>query len=295
MKTIAYILFSVMLAGLASCQDVRTVKVKVTEEDGTPIEGVDATVTFLGYGGKSTQRVTGETDSSGTFQASGRPELRMFVRLEKESYYKTESDRLSRKKDHDLTYVLKKIKDPLSLYAKRLQVVAPVIGSYFAYDCQAGDWVKPHGSGEVEDLIFKVTVLRDTEKYTDYHHELVMTFSNREDGFMRFKQDQKSLLKSPYQAPSKVEYEKHLLYFKKREPDKGAQTNADPLGGYIFRLRTKLNERGEIISCHYAKAYGDIPDLKIYFNPTPNDRNLEFDPERNLFTNLDSTEQVREP
>lgn len=284
-----------MLVGLASCQEIRTVKVKVTEEDGTPIEGVDVKTTFLGYSGQTTERVSGKTDALGVFQASGSPELRMFVRLEKEGYYETKSDRLSRKKDHDLSYVLRKIKKPISFYAKRLQVVAPVIGSEFAYDCETGDWVRPHGNGNVKDLVFKVVVHRDANKYTDYHHELVMTFSNKEDGFVRFKQNQKSLLKSPYQAPSKVEYEKSLSYFKKREPGKGAQTNGDPLGGYIFRLRTKLNERGEIISCHYAKAYGDIPDLKIYFNPTPNDRNLEFDPERNLFTNLDSTEQVREP
>jgi len=30
-------------------------------------------------------------------------------------------------------------------------------------------------------------------------------------------------------------------------------------------------------------------------NPTPNDRNVEFDPKKNLFTNLSSLEQVREP
>ena len=294
MKKIAYI-FSVMLAGLASCKEVSTVKVKATEEDGTPIEGVDATVTFLGYSGTSTQRVTGKTDFSGAFQAQGSPELRMFLRLEKEGYYKAKSDRLSRKKDHDMIYVLKKIKKPIPLYAKRLQVVAPVIGSKFAYDCQAGDWVKPHGNGKVKDLIFKVIVHRNKNKYTDYHHELVMSFSNEEDGFVKFKQDEKSLLKSPYQTPTQVEYVKSFSYFKKREVGEGAQTNGDPLGGYFFRLRTRLNEQGEIISCHYAKAYGDIPDLKIYFNPTSNDRNLEFDPSRNLFSSLDPTEQVREP
>lgn len=32
-----------------------------------------------------------------------------------------------------------------------------------------------------------------------------------------------------------------------------------------------------------------------YLNPTPNDRNIEFDPKRNLFTNLSSSEEVRDP
>lgn len=32
-----------------------------------------------------------------------------------------------------------------------------------------------------------------------------------------------------------------------------------------------------------------------YLNPTPNDRNVEFDPKRNLFTNLKSDERVTAP
>ena len=64
-----------MLVGLASCQEVRTVKVKVTEEDGTPIEGVDVKTTFLGYSGQTTERVSGKTDALGVFQASGSPVL----------------------------------------------------------------------------------------------------------------------------------------------------------------------------------------------------------------------------
>ena len=32
-----------------------------------------------------------------------------------------------------------------------------------------------------------------------------------------------------------------------------------------------------------------------YLNPTPNDRNLEFDPKRNLMPGLKSTEQVTAP
>ncbi len=43
------------------------------------------------------------------------------------------------------------------------------------------------------------------------------------------------------------------------------------------------------------------PDTKpwvkftYYFNPVPNDRNLEFDPGQNLFKNLEFDEQVHVP
>lgn len=35
--------------------------------------------------------------------------------------------------------------------------------------------------------------------------------------------------------------------------------------------------------------------MTYYFNPAVNDRNLEFDPKRNLFNNLKLEEQVRNP
>jgi hypothetical protein len=60
-------------------------------------------------------------------------------------------------------------------------------------------------------------------------------------------------------------------------------------------VRTVLDEMGNIKSAHYGKIYGDFMQFKYYLNPTPNDRNIEFDPKRNLLKNLKAMEQVREP
>ena len=85
--------------------------------------------------------------------------------------------------------------------------------------------------------------------------------------------------------------------------------------GYFLRTRV-VKEGDKIISAHYGKLLTDIGfdprgsrwyakkgELKsfatisftYYFNPTSNDRNLEFDTKKNLFKNLDSTERVNEP
>ncbi len=61
--------------------------------------------------------------------------------------------------------------------------------------------------------------------------------------------------------------------------------------GFFLRTRVKLDENGNIISANYAKVIGDFRfspangamQFLYYFNPVPNDRNLEFDPKRNLF------------
>jgi len=60
--------------------------------------------------------------------------------------------------------------------------------------------------------------------------------------------------------------------------------------GFFLRTRVKLDAQGNIISAHYTKIMGDIRlaaqgslHFTYYFNPTANDRNLEFDPSKNLF------------
>ncbi|MEZ5415708.1 MAG: hypothetical protein R3F03_15480, partial [Opitutaceae bacterium] len=54
--------------------------------------------------------------------------------------------------------------------------------------------------------------------------------------------------------------------------------------------RVVLDDDGSVVSANYSKVMGDIYvshtgvlRFTYYFNPTPNDRNLEFDPKRNLF------------
>jgi len=39
----------------------------------------------------------------------------------------------------------------------------------------------------------------------------------------------------------------------------------------------------EIKAAHYGKVYGEIPGIARYFNPTPNDRNIEYEVLNNLF------------
>jgi hypothetical protein len=68
--------------------------------------------------------------------------------------------------------------------------------------------------------------------------------------------------------------------------------------GFFIKTRIKTDESGNIISAHYAKI---IQDLEIdirgrikftsYFNPTPNDTNLEFDLNKNLTPHLKDLEK----
>lgn len=318
MKTITHLLFSLVFIGIASCQEMRIVKVTATEEDGTPIEGVDTTITFMGHSSRQTQRIKGQTDASGVFQASGRPNLRMYVKLDKDGYYTTISGRLSRTQDHDLAYVLRKIESPIPLYAKKFRGKVPKLGVGIGFDFKEGDWVAPHGSGKVSDVIIHASMI-NTDR--DLPSGLIrLTFLNKTDGV--FTVDEKSgympasQLVMPHSAP-KVPDKAYALQVSRKES--GYENNSKPRNtSYFFRTRSKEVLPGKFVY-NYSKLqagfsfvmgggifleepyrerhpqeYG-LVEFTYYFNPTPNDRNLEFDPKRNLFTDLDPTEQVHDP
>lgn len=70
---------------------------------------------------------------------------------------------------------------------------------------------------------------------------------------------------------------------------------------FCFRIRTKKNEKGEIVEAYYGKIYGDIgtvADKKnlygvtflYYLNLNTNDRNLEWDRKNNLCPNSGNVE-----
>ena len=78
-----------------------------------------------------------------------------------------------------------------------------------------------------------------------------------------------------------------------REVSQTETTN--PNRNFYFRVRTKLDENGNVVSARYGKIYGDLAQFTYYFNPTPNSRNIEFDPKQNLLGGLEAFEQVRQP
>jgi hypothetical protein len=64
---------------------------------------------------------------------------------------------------------------------------------------------------------------------------------------------------------------------------------------YLLRVRAVLDQSGNIVSAHYGEIYGDFMQFAYYLNPTPNDRNIEFDPKQNLLGGLQSFKGVRLP
>ncbi len=84
-----------------------------------------------------------------------------------------------------------------------------------------------------------------------------------------------------------------------------AYGESDPDRCYYFRIRSRYDERGKPVSFHYGKIYGDFKvgcwlregscsvEFLYYLNPTPLDRNLEWDMRNNLYPNPGSLDERR--
>ena len=98
------------------------------------------------------------------------------------------------------------------------------------------------------------------------------------------KKDDFSDFKSVYNADTNANYLQTLVYSFDRDPQKHPVVVELEEDEYlVFRTRTKIDEKGRLISANYGVLYGQwqfvgpggmkIPFL--VFNPTPNKTNLE--------------------
>jgi len=271
------------------------VTIHVVDETGQPVTNANIAVGFY-QGGNAwvgetkSETIRGTSDSNGLFSAQGRciNDVSMFA--EKEGCYRTSAERYfyntKMKKGRwqpwnpTNTIVLKQIKNPIPMYVRGVNLGVPGFDEPLGFDLEKGDWVAPYGKGVISDFIFYATLDKRSSQDSDYR--LTLIFPNEKDGIQTFGETTGSKFKSDHNAPLNG-YLSEWKQFRKRRPKIGETNNIDQNRKFYFRIRTKLDEQGNIVSAQYGKIYGDFLQFAYYLNPTPNDRNVEFDPNKNLF------------
>jgi hypothetical protein len=260
--------------------------VKVIGKDGNPIAGADVSAQYdvqrpAGSDQPTFGDVKGLTDTNGIFTASHTDSSwNLGVVAKKTGYYPAhigyEFYFDDKRRHPSFTLMLKKIGKPIAMYAESVNLGVPVFNKPVGFDLEAGDWVAPNGKGATADFLFTVT-----------NSTIIVSFPNAGDGIQGFTRDWNqgvSGLLSSDEAPAE-EYQP--------EYEQTHMPNPDRI--YYFRVRTVLDSQGNILSTHYGKIYGDFMQFRYYLNPTPNDRNVEFDLKHNLLTGLKSFEEVQAP
>jgi hypothetical protein len=308
MKTLTLILLLIGSKLLAA-----EVKVRVVDETGAPVSGAETKIIFVDYRSKSAV-CAGNSDRNGRFDAHGNGTHSVMVKVAKKGHYFAQLEGLSRDKDHDVEVVLPRVLNPTPLYAiRKIYPKFPVQNQWVGFDFEAADWVAPHGKGKTADLLFRfknefkgwrdgiekeldqlIAESRDLAKIRkdEWTMERFKTMAGKWDGEMQISfpgggegllEERRFLsysrLKMPHAAPADG-YVSTWLYEASSYHYPITRENV----GFFLRTRVKRDGQGKIISANYAKVIGDFQltasegnvTFTYYFNPVPNDRNLEF-------------------
>jgi hypothetical protein len=282
------------------------ITIKVIDDESKPVEASDVAVGFQvmskKYFGNEEIEVRGPSNADGEFTGSAKGDSSLAFTVRKAGYYQTTGKYDFKEAVADkwqpwnptVEVVLKKIEKPIAMYAKKLDLAMPAFEVPVGFDLVIGDWVAPHGKGKTRDLVFTAHLQQRSKK--DYDYELAVTFSNVADGLQPFEAPPfyGSELKSPRLAPENG-YLPEWKQWRKRAPGKAETSNVSESRNYLLRVRTVVDEKGELVSALYGKIYGDFLRFAYYLNSTANDRNLEFDPTRSLYKGLSETERVEGP
>lgn len=282
--------------GLRACVDSVNVSVRTLDQDGKPIA-------------KANISADAAHDAAVTTNDAGKANIRIKKRILSNRFYancsgyydtKTHENYCPLNPNIDLSktvdIVLKEIKKPIPMYAKSftagqrgIMKLPTYDGKTYGFDLIISDWVAPHGKGNTSDLIFqfqgnsgRVLELDNWEK------KITVTFSNKLDGIIAWQglsdngRAYGSELVSDYEAPA-TGYQSQWIQRTWKENGGIRQSTENQFRNFYFRVRSQVDGNGNIVSAHYGKIYGDFMSFTYYINPSANDRNIEFDTQKNLF------------
>jgi hypothetical protein len=308
------------------------VKVRVIDDQDRPVAGANVSVFFVKQG--KSDKMIGVSGSDGLYFAYGQSTLGVDIIIECLGHYPSRVENLDNKMDHDVVVVLPRVLNPTSLFAlTAFHPKIPSPSQWYGFDFETADWVAPHGKGKTVDVLFRYMTefqgwrdelvdpkererimalnrARDSrlkeewsfEKFKAEHGKwggvLEIAFPGKEEGLAERKFTQYSEMKMLHYAPSDG-YVTTWRYTTNTYFYPGSRRNV----GFFLRTRVRLDKDGGVVSANYAKVYGDFAfnpatgkmSFSYYFNPVSNDRNLEFDPKRNLFPKAKQGANVRDP
>ncbi len=289
-----------VLPGVSCASTLVNVKLNVVDENRQPVADADVVMSFLLSQGRNMSK--GKTDASGFLEATNEGVFGVSMSVLKQGFYRTGFR--TGYGDQKLTLLLREKKNPIALYAKKVTLELPERGQDYGFDFFKGDFVMSGHKGSQADV--RIRFDRDLVDSNNFTQTANLSFVIPSDGLIEMttqKNWEVSEFETPYLAVSEG-YQNNIELTYKRSPGSTSRGNVNT--PFFVRLRSQIDSEGNIETAHYCKifpgielmgALADHPLLRMtyYCNPTPNDRNLEFDPKQNLLKNLKPGEQVRQP
>lgn len=287
---------------------------KIVDVDGVAVTNASVMAHFEMEGH---QGIKGISDTNGLFSMEDKSRGQMHYGVSKEGYYSTSSTMSFGRQEGIvikdgkwqpwnpvITVVLKNIKNPVTMYAHHGEYEIPAKKVSLAFDLEKRDWVVPYGKGVQQDML--VYLEENIPDPNTWSKKLLLSFgTNFADGVKLVSKEVFSTFVSPYAAPD-VGYGRSVSWEFDRTANKILTDKRSSASDcLIYRVRTELDDKGNIVKANYGKVYGPVEfgligpksvlKMTYYFNPEVNSKNLEFDPKKNLFKHLSSLEEVQQP
>jgi hypothetical protein len=200
---------------------------------------------------------------------------RYYQRLKKDDKYKP-----------NVTLVLKKIRNPIAMKVREVEFSLPSKDQYYPFDLDVGDLVEPYGKGKKAN-IYIYYYGKNKDFFTGKSiFRLKVLDSNT--GLSLAKFDDYSQFKTEYSAPIQ-NYTNLLEFVSESTEDKQIIDTKIKKNEYIiFKCQNSTNSTmfnyGKILPDLFYWIENGQPKVKFtyYYNPVPDDRNLEFNPKKNL-------------
>ena len=274
------------------------VRIKVVDDLGEPVRDAMVSAVFL----TDVQKVDvtkGATDSKGCFSAARTCIGQMRLWIRKDGYYDTktvptefrtntgaEATKTHRWSEQtvELPVVLKKQRNPVKLIHKGgtySDIKYPILAEVKGFDLERFDWCPPYGKGRYADIQISTEYWRDEKDWLKVYDKTVVSMTNTLDGAYFADIDAFSSMRYPYAANTNAVFQREFIFEYDRRTGNVTKNITMPKGKcLVFRTRTKLDEKGCLKEANYGiitesfDPFADL-DLEVFFNPTPNDTNLE--------------------
>lgn len=202
----------------------------------------------------------------------------------------------------ELKVILRKIENPVPMYARQAKIEIPVIGKDVGFDLVEYDWVVPYGKGKNSDFVFYLS--RKFTAWNEQDCQLHVKLYGKYNGIQMHTEDRQngSVFKLNRYAPESNYVQNIQLLINAHNGS--WKSNVKNTDNYYFRIREQEKD-GKLYKAIYGKISGHLDFTPInsktaiitfnyYLNPDYT-RNLEFDPKRNLFGILPDLERISEP
>ena len=281
----------------------------IVDDVGVPISGADIDV-FMGMNFNANgYHLKGGSDSNGVFVAEGKTcGNEINVNVAKAGFYGSHKTfRFAEMgSEHEVIdgkwqpygqvepIVLRDIRCPIKMPGELFWKFkyTKSINKWIGYDIEENDFVAPDGGGKVAD--FDVYIDWDGEWLPKYKGMSVrVRFSEPFCGYYEQRINETSDFKYPYEAlPDLIDGTEAVFFERISDGGLREQKNFDKMKCWVVRSRCKVSDDGRLLQANYAVIHDIVFTCKSggyggfcitgAFNPTPNDRNLEWDMKNNL-------------